>query len=68
MPGWKKHMLESRLSGEIEITSDMQMTPLLWQRAKRNFFLFSSHMISPQNDTASHLAVKTLLFLVSQTF
>ena len=36
MPGWMKHKLESRLSGEISITSDMQMTPLLWQKAKRN--------------------------------
>ena len=27
MPGWMKHMLESRLQGEISITSDMQMTP-----------------------------------------
>ena len=27
MPGWKKHKLESRLMGEISITSDMQMTP-----------------------------------------
>ena len=26
MPGWMKHELESRLQGEIEITSDMQMT------------------------------------------
>ena len=26
MPGWMKHKLESRLQGEIEITSDMQMT------------------------------------------
>ena len=26
-----KHKLESRLLGEISITSDMQMTPLLWQ-------------------------------------
>ena len=25
--GWKKHKLESRLLGEISITSDMQMTP-----------------------------------------
>ena len=24
---WKKHKLESRLPGEISITSDMQMTP-----------------------------------------
>ena len=30
MPGWMKHDLESRLSGEISITSDMQMTPPLW--------------------------------------
>ena len=33
---WKKHKLESRLLGEISITSDMQMTPLLWQKVKRN--------------------------------
>ena len=26
MPGWKKHKLESRLPGEISITSDTQMT------------------------------------------
>ena len=32
--GWKKHKLESRLPGEI--TSDMQMTPPLWQKAKKN--------------------------------
>ena len=30
-----KHKLESRLPGEISITSDMQMTPSLWQKAKR---------------------------------
>ena len=28
MPGWMKPKLESRLPGEISITSDMQMTPL----------------------------------------
>ena len=27
IPGWMKHKLESRLLGEIETTSDMQMTP-----------------------------------------
>ena len=36
MLGWKKHKLESRLPGEISITSDMQMTPPLWQTVKRN--------------------------------
>ena len=29
MLGWMKHKLESRLSEEISITSDMQMTPPL---------------------------------------
>ena len=36
MLGWMKHKLESRLPGEISITSDMQMTPPLWQKAKKN--------------------------------
>ena len=36
MPGWMKHKLESGLAGEISITSDMQMTPPLWQKAKKN--------------------------------
>ena len=36
MLGWMKHSLESRLPGEISITSDMQMTPTLWQKVKRN--------------------------------
>ena len=35
MLGWMKHKLESRLPEEISI-SDMQMTPPLWQKAKRN--------------------------------
>ena len=34
--GLEKHKLESRLLGEISITSDMQMTPPLWQKVKRN--------------------------------
>ena len=29
MPGWMKHKMESRLPGEISVTSDMQMTPPL---------------------------------------
>ena len=31
-----KHKVESRLLGEISITSDMQMTPPLWQKVKKN--------------------------------
>ena len=36
MPDWMKHKLESRLPGEISITSDMQMSSPLWQKVKRN--------------------------------
>ena len=35
MSGWIKHKLESRFLGEISITSNMQMTPPLWQKAKK---------------------------------
>ena len=36
MPGLMKHKLESILPGEISVTSDMQMIPSLWQKAKKN--------------------------------
>ena len=36
MLGWMRHKLESRLPGEISVTSDVQMTPLLWLKVKRN--------------------------------
>ena len=35
MPGWMKHKLESRLMGEISMTSDTQMILLYLQKAKR---------------------------------
>ena len=34
IPGWMKHNVESSLLGEISMTSDMQMTPPLWQEMK----------------------------------
>ena len=38
--GWRKHKLESRLSGEISITSDMQRTPhLMAEREELKSFL-----------------------------
>ena len=36
MLGWMEHKLESRLPGEISITSDLQMAPSLWQKAKKS--------------------------------
>ena len=34
--GLEEAQLESRMPGEISITSDMQMTPPLWQKVKKN--------------------------------
>ena len=34
--GWMKHKLESRLPGEISITSDTQMIPPLQQKVKQS--------------------------------
>ena len=39
MQNWMKHKLESRSLGEISITSDMQMTPSVWQKVKKNLFI-----------------------------
>ena len=36
MPDWMKHKLESKLQEEKSIPSDIQMTPPLWQKVKRN--------------------------------
>ena len=36
MPDWMKHKLESRLLGEISITSDFQVTPPSHQRVKKS--------------------------------
>ena len=32
--GWMKHKLESRLPGGISVTSDMQLIPSLWEKAR----------------------------------
>ena len=36
MLGWMNHRLKSRLLGDVSIISDKQMTPPLWQKAKKN--------------------------------
>ena len=40
MLGWMKHKLESRLPGEISITSDMQMTSPLMAESKKELKSF----------------------------
>ena len=39
MLGWKKHKLESRLPGEVSITSDMQMTPSLCEEELKSLLM-----------------------------
>ena len=39
MLDWMKHKLESRLPGEISITSDMQITPPLWQKELKRILM-----------------------------
>ena len=36
-PCWMKHKLKSRFMGEISITSDMQVTPPLLEKVKKNY-------------------------------
>ena len=67
MPGWMKHKLESRLLGEISITSDMQMTPPLCrkqrgtkkpidesERGERNSWLKTQHSKNKDQGIWSH--------------
>ena len=55
MLGWMKHKLGSRLLGEISITSDMQMTPPLWQKMKiiASGSITSWHIVGETMETAS---------------
>ena len=41
MQDWMKHKLESRLPGEISITSDIQITPASWQESKEELEIAS---------------------------
>ena len=40
MLDWMKHKLESRLPGEISVSSDMQMTPHLWAESEEELKSF----------------------------
>ena len=51
MPGWMKYKLESRLPGEISITSYMQITPLLRQKVKRNFQKVKSLLMKVKDES-----------------
>ena len=50
MPRWMKHKLESKLLGDISITSDMQITSPLWQKVKRTTLMASGPITSWEID------------------
>ena len=57
-----KHKLESRLLEEILITSDMQMTPPLWQKAKQcQTLLFWDSKITADGDCSHEIKRRLLL-------
>ena len=46
MPGWMKHKLESRLLGEMSITLDMQMRPLMAENEELKSLLMKVKEVS----------------------
>ena len=65
MTHWMKHKLESRLLGEISITSDMQMTPPLWQKAERNWRASWWRWKRRVEKTASKLNIQNIKIMAS---
>ena len=61
MLGWMKHKLESRLLGEISITSDVQMTPPLWAESKEELKnLLMKVKEESENDSLKNSAFRKL--------
>ena len=65
MPGWMKHKLESRLQGEISITSDMQMAPPLWQKLKEELKSLLMKVKEESEKTALKLNIQKTKILAS---
>ena len=63
MPDWMNHKWESRLPREISITSDMQMTPPLWQSKEK---LKSLIKVKGENEkTGLKLNIKQMKIMAS---
>ena len=65
MPGWIKHKLESRLLGEISITSYMLVTPPLWQKAKKELKCLLMKMKEKSEKTGLRLNIQKLKMMAS---
>ena len=54
-----KHKLVSILLGEISVTSDRQMTPTLWQKAKKSFvFLMKKSLLIKAKEESEKVVLK----------
>ena len=58
MLDWNKHKLESRLPGEISITSDMQMTPPLMAESEEELKSFLMKVKEESEKTALKLKIQ----------
>ena len=60
-----KHKLESRLLGEISITSDMQMTLPLWQKVKKKLKSFFTKVKEGSEKVGLKLNIQKMKIMAS---
>ena len=65
MPDWMKHKLESRLLGEISITSDMQMTPPLMAENKEELRSLSTKVKGESEKAGLKLNIQKIKIMTS---
>ena len=65
MSGWIKYKLESRLPGEISITSDMQMTPPLGQKVEEELKGLLMNVKEESEKVGLKLNIHTVLITVA---
>ena len=65
MLSWMKHKLESRLPGEIPITSDMQMTVPLWQKREEELKILFMRVIEETEKAGLKLNIQKMKIMAS---
>ena len=65
MLSWMKHKLESRLPGEIPITSDMQMTVPLWQKREEELKSLFMRVIEETEKAGLKLNIQKMKIMAS---
>ena len=65
MPGWMKHKLESRLPGEISVTTDMQMIPTLWPKTEEELKSLLMKMKEESEKVGLKLSIQKMKIMAS---